>query len=126
MEVLALDDPEVAAWAEEERPLLHLLMGDSVARDSGLRTRNDRDRVFCSARGGATGAPADPKGQGQALLHRGMPPLVRAGPHPLDCRGVPEARRCRAVPRLADAGRRWSRVRGDPMYSCSLTEVNQS
>ena len=56
MEVLALDDPEVAAWAEEERPLLHLLMGDSVARDSGLRTRNDRDRVFCSARGGATWA----------------------------------------------------------------------
>ena len=54
MEVLVLNDPETTARAEEQLPLLHLLLGDSVARDSGMRTRAAQDAFFCAARGGAT------------------------------------------------------------------------
>ena len=56
MDVLELDDPESRAWLERQRGKLHLLIGDSVARYSGMRSRINADRLLNLSRGGATWA----------------------------------------------------------------------
>lgn len=57
MDELILSDPEAASWleAQQERSgRLHLLAGDSIARDSGLESRLQKDRIYNCAVGGAT------------------------------------------------------------------------
>lgn len=56
MDVLEIDDPESRAWLERRRGKLHLLIGDSVARYSGMRSRIIADRLLNLSRGGATWA----------------------------------------------------------------------
>ena len=56
MDVLEFHDPESESWMEKQAPKLHLLIGDSIGRDCGLRSRFRRDRFLNEARGGATWA----------------------------------------------------------------------
>ena len=57
-DVLQLIDEEAGPWLdaqrEEEWPPLHVVLGDSVARDSGLHSSRVQDSVVNLARGGAT------------------------------------------------------------------------
>ncbi|KAF0302673.1 hypothetical protein FJT64_025236 [Amphibalanus amphitrite] len=54
MDVLEVSDPEAGPWLDRQAPPLHLLIGDSIARDSGLRSRLPPDEFLSLARGGAT------------------------------------------------------------------------
>ncbi|KAF0307133.1 hypothetical protein FJT64_021480 [Amphibalanus amphitrite] len=60
MDVLEVSDPEAHRWLSRHlrrsAPPLHLLIGDSVARDAGLRSRLGRHQFLNLARGGATWA----------------------------------------------------------------------
>ncbi|KAF0300648.1 YLP motif-containing protein 1 [Amphibalanus amphitrite] len=56
--VLEVTDPEPQRWLARRLPRsappLHLLIGDSVARDAGIRSRLNRHQFLSLARGGAT------------------------------------------------------------------------
>ena len=54
MEVLYVNDPGAGPWLRRQTPPLHLLLGDSVARDCMMRSRLRRDRMMNAAWGGAT------------------------------------------------------------------------
>ena len=56
MDVLEVSDPEASFWLDQQSAPLHLLIGDSVARDSGLRSRLRSDKLLNLAKGGATWA----------------------------------------------------------------------
>ena len=58
-DILELHDPDIQPWMEHQLPSLHLLAGDSVARDGGLQPADPRDRIFSQAVGGATWASLD-------------------------------------------------------------------
>ena len=53
-DILDLDDGEAAPWLNSQMRRLHVVLGDSVARDSGLSSTRAGDRVLNLARGGAT------------------------------------------------------------------------
>ena len=54
MDVLELTDPGSQLWLDRQRPKLHLLVGHSIARDSGLKSRIASDRFRNEAVGGST------------------------------------------------------------------------
>ena len=54
MDILAIDDPGAAPWLNQQLPRVHLLIGDSVARDSGLESRRQGDVFLRRACGSAT------------------------------------------------------------------------
>ena len=53
-DLLIIRDPDAAPLFRRQRPRLHLLLDDSIARDCGLETRLIRDAFLRRARGGAT------------------------------------------------------------------------
>ena len=55
-DVLAIEDPEAGPWLKQHQPRLHLLLGDSIARDANLDTTVARDAFLRLARGGETWA----------------------------------------------------------------------
>ena len=67
MDVLTISDPGATSWLERRLPKLHLLLGDSIARDSGMISRLRNDVIFSRARGGAT----------WSSLGRSLPDLLR-------------------------------------------------
>lgn len=54
MDVLELEDRRDRAWFDGRGPRLHLLLGDSVARDGWLESRLPRDRFLHRARSSET------------------------------------------------------------------------
>lgn len=54
MAELLIQDPGAAPWFRRQQPRLHLLLGDSIARDCGLETRLTGDAFLRRAHGGAT------------------------------------------------------------------------
>ena len=52
--VLDLEDRDTSRWLNSQLPRLHVVLGDSVARDSGIASKQPEDRVLNLARGGAT------------------------------------------------------------------------
>ena len=54
MDVLELQDPELQPWVEAHLPKLHVLLGDSIARRSGMRSRVAQDGIYNGARRSAT------------------------------------------------------------------------
>ena len=54
MDVLHVEDPGAGPWLRRQTPPLHLLLGDSVARECMMRSRLRRDRMLNGAWGGAT------------------------------------------------------------------------
>ena len=54
MELLELEDPEARRWLHRREPRLHLLLGDSIARDSRMKSRYTGDRILNLAVAGAT------------------------------------------------------------------------
>ena len=52
MDVLNLADPEASSWLEAQLPQLHLLLGDSVARDSMMGSRIRDDEFLSRTKGG--------------------------------------------------------------------------
>ena len=59
-EALLVNDPEARRWFARQHhlasPKLHLLLGDSIARDAGLRSRLPREEIMNLASSGATWA----------------------------------------------------------------------
>ena len=54
MDVLEISDVQARPWLRRQLPPLHLLLGDSVARDAGVRSRFNKDAFLQRAYGGAT------------------------------------------------------------------------
>ena len=52
MDDLEIHDPESRSCLERRRGKLHLLIGDSVAHYSGMRSRMNSDRLLNLSRGG--------------------------------------------------------------------------
>ena len=67
MDVLEIDDVQAAPWLRRQLPPLHLLLGDSVARDAGVRSRLNKDAFLQRAYGGAT----------WKSLSRNVPEIIR-------------------------------------------------
>ena len=55
-EILNLHDDEAGPWLDAQQPRLHVVLGDSVARDCGLHAGQANDRVLNLSKGGATWA----------------------------------------------------------------------
>ena len=54
MDVLCINDPDSRPWLRAQLPPLRVLVGDCIARDSGLRSRFPQHRFHRHVRGGAT------------------------------------------------------------------------
>ena len=54
MDVLRVNDPGAGPWLRRQTPPLHLLLGDSVARDCMMRSRLRRHKLLNGVWGGAT------------------------------------------------------------------------
>ncbi|KAF0300942.1 hypothetical protein FJT64_026668 [Amphibalanus amphitrite] len=77
MNVLDISEPGATAWLEAQLPKLHLLLGDSVARDCQLESRIRRDEFFSLARGGDS----------WSALHRDLPDRLSEWVREISARG---------------------------------------
>ncbi|KAF0286751.1 hypothetical protein FJT64_001496 [Amphibalanus amphitrite] len=54
MDVLRINDTSACSWYRRQQRAVHLVLGDSIARDSGLASRLPGEDVLNLAKGGAT------------------------------------------------------------------------
>ena len=58
-DVLDIEDRDTSRWLNSQLPRLHVVLGDSVARDSGIASKQSKDRVLNLARGATWGSLHD-------------------------------------------------------------------
>ena len=119
---LELQDVDADAWfagrlRHDERPRLHLIMGDSVAHDAPFRANDLDDRLLSLATCGATSPTAPFKQPGPLLTfhshlttpHRQRRPARPSGKSPGPRAGPPLGGRrlCRPNRQLYWAGQNW-------------------